>query len=292
MSDPDRARVQWLDDRTAETARAARRLTAGAAGIAAALLAGLQLADLGALSGNGRIAVVAVAALLAVASVILAVLITLRVMLPRSASIHQLAQRKLEDGTARRRDALIAYIDRNRLSLLRGHDDDLGQLAGDYASTLDERHRAMIAVNVAGDANMLPALERADARAVELNRRIVRLLATARMEDTRRAYDRAARWLALLLTALVLSLIALSWALNAPEHPVADLRGADLTDMGLRGVELRGAILDGMSVERADLRATDLGDASIEDTTWIDTICPDGANSDEAGSTCAGHLEP
>ena len=47
-----------------------------------------------------------------------------------------------------------------------------------------------------------------------------------------------------------------------------------------------------MTISGANLKGTYLGDAAIKDVTWKDTLCPDGTNSDTAGNTCAGHLEP
>lgn len=292
MSDRDRERVRWFDDRTADTARAARRLTGGAATVGAALLASLQLAQLGTLSGTARIAAAAGGAAAAVAAVIAAVTITVRVMLPRSVTIHQLAEREARMDRSGNVDALVAYVHANRIELLGAPHASLQGLAVEYASALERRHDAVAAVNVELDhARLADARATSDA-ALVLNRRIGKLVAAARMAETRRAYDRAARKLAALLALLVAALIVLSWALNAPAHPAADLRGANLDGRRLTGVELRGANLDGMRISHADLRGTHLGGASVDGTTWIDTICPDGVYSDDAGRTCAGHLEP
>jgi uncharacterized protein YjbI with pentapeptide repeats len=62
----------------------------------------------------------------------------------------------------------------------------------------------------------------------------------------------------------------------------ASLVGADFGRATFSRARFVGADLTG-----ADLRTADLGSAR-----WLDATCPDGVNSEEAGGSCDGHLEP
>jgi len=71
-----------------------------------------------------------------------------------------------------------------------------------------------------------------------------------------------------------------------------DLAGADLTDANLSHANLAnaslvGAQLGGANLTDAVLTGADLTGASTTGATWSGTVCPDGANSDSVGGTCA-----
>jgi phospholipase C len=75
----------------------------------------------------------------------------------------------------------------------------------------------------------------------------------------------------------------------------ADLGGVNLQGAFLENANLQGAKLNGVNLNGADLTGADLTGATLSgvNTTkviWSNTTCPDGTNSDNDGSSCAGHL--
>lgn len=77
----------------------------------------------------------------------------------------------------------------------------------------------------------------------------------------------------------------------------ADLSCTDLSGVTLVGAELEsarfdGALLAGVDLSGANLRNAELRGAELSDVSYAATVCPDGTNSDRAGGTCDGHLNP
>ncbi len=77
----------------------------------------------------------------------------------------------------------------------------------------------------------------------------------------------------------------------------ASFRGADIAQgrfdrTTLVGADFTDAILSQVRFRTTDLSGADLRTADMVNARWDDTTCPDGVNSDDAGATCDGHLEP
>lgn len=269
----------------ASTATYATRLTAGLAAVGTAVLSSIQLAKLGELSGV-RLGVAVVATFAALVCVLAGVLLTVRVMLPHRFSLHELLRAEPEpvpDGF---------YSPQMEAILSRHGYQEVAKLAAHYDTALELRHRALGRYYEKPDADTRRQAEDTSKMVAELNATIVALLETSQLEDTAAAFRRATRRLPLLAIGLLVALAAAVWATNPPDPEPLDLRGANLTGVHLSDAELRGVVLDGMKIQHADLRGTYLGDSSIDHTTWVDVTCPDGVDSDNAGRTCAGHLEP
>ncbi|MGH2878521.1 MAG: pentapeptide repeat-containing protein [Solirubrobacteraceae bacterium] len=100
-------------------------------------------------------------------------------------------------------------------------------------------------------------------------------------------------------------------ALALPTDPPPDFHGANLTGTDLAGTSLvasnfkglklksvdlsqanlRKANFDGADLNEVNLIGADVKDASFKGAHWLNTVCPDGANSANAGQTCEQHLE-
>jgi uncharacterized protein YjbI with pentapeptide repeats len=76
----------------------------------------------------------------------------------------------------------------------------------------------------------------------------------------------------------------------------ADLQRADLREAGLTHSVFVEADFDRAQVDGADFTGANLTGASFDrvsglaTVTWAHTTCPDGANSDDVGGSCIGHL--
>ena len=68
----------------------------------------------------------------------------------------------------------------------------------------------------------------------------------------------------------------------------APLSHADLAYADFTGAKLLGANLAGANLTKATLHQASLGDANVSGAKWSATTCPDGANSDNVGGSCAG----
>ena len=73
----------------------------------------------------------------------------------------------------------------------------------------------------------------------------------------------------------------------------ADLSGeAILTRTNLSNANLSNADLSWARFESSNLSGANLTGATLDNVFWKNTICPDGANSDDVGSTCVNNLTP
>jgi hypothetical protein len=290
MPGADEQLLTRLQARTVATGESAKWMVAALGGIGALLLTGLQLAKVSGVDGVDRHAALLLGSALGVAGLILAGLVTVRVLLQSSVSLEDLAAR--EAGERPDRYRLLPWITESRATVLPGY-DSVSELVADYRKSFDEAARTL-AEHYADplDPDKAIAAQEADERALTVNGVTAELVAHARCRETQRTFTLARRWLAGIGPLVALGILAVTWALNAPARPPVDLRGAELTSGTLVNAELVKAKLDGLKISGMDLRGTNLGEASIEKTTWTDTRCPDGVRSDNAGDTCAGHLEP
>jgi hypothetical protein len=297
MALDDGPSVKWMGEETAGFGVSAKWLVAGLGATGALLIGGLQLAKLGDLHGLLHILVAVLAGVAAVAALIAAVMITVNVMLPSTVSLGGLRKRADEAVKTNSKDGLIDYIQENSDELLRTADDTLPKLEYDYRVALDKRRAAAEALRTAAFGGRLTQGHRDAANAtsdeaLRIALFVQRVLSGAKLYQAKEAFGKARVAVGLLALVVALGIVALTWATNAPDKPVVDLRGADLSNSSLVGVKLRGAKLDGMTIEGANLKGTYLGDASTEKTVWKRTTCPDGVFSDNAGMTCEGHLVP
>jgi hypothetical protein len=65
-----------------------------------------------------------------------------------------------------------------------------------------------------------------------------------------------------------------------PGDPSADLSGRSLVGAQLQGADLSQASLSDADLSRANLAGARLDGAALDGVTWSDTTCPDGTNSD------------
>lgn len=75
---------------------------------------------------------------------------------------------------------------------------------------------------------------------------------------------------------------------------LADFSGSELTEVtftmtSLAGANFEGARLGQVEFDDANLRASNFLHARLVSVTFSNTTCPDGANSDDVGGSCAGH---
>lgn len=285
----DEARIARIAADNARIADTAKWLSAGLAGLGGLLIAGLQLASLGALDDPTRITAAAAGGVVAFACFVAATLATVSVLLPVRLTLPALAAREAGKGGA---DPVVAWIHANRGGrVLRAPNDTLAELDHDYDEALAKRREALRAYHETPNATTKAEAKRRTDRALELNGVVGELLAEAAHRETRQSWQNVLLVLPALGVGALLGILALAWALTEPAQDPVDLRGADLSGE-LRDAELRGAVLDGMKITGADLTGTFLGEASHTQTVWTRVTCPDGTLSDDAGKTCAGHLEP
>jgi uncharacterized protein YjbI with pentapeptide repeats len=279
--------------REVDLAASAKWLVAGLGAVGAALLSGVQLGKFGGIIGTDHVVVAVVAGVGATGALVAAVMLTIRVMLPKTVSLGGLRMRESE----RPNDFLVNHVRENADQLLRRADDSVGALEDDYRAALDNRHQALEAYfehfeqGTETDAERQLAVDTSGV-AARLNVVVDELISAARLEQARHAFRYARSGICVVALVGAASMIALTWAANGSDHPAVDLRGANLAGATLQGVSLKNAVLDGMTIANVNLTGTYMGGASIAGTKWEHVTCPDGVLSDNAGNTCAGHLAP
>jgi len=298
------------EDTKADTRSAAKWLIAAFAGVGAALLSGVGLSDMGALDG-ARLALAIAAFLVGGLGVVIAISAITDILTPVPVTIAQLAdfeRRRNEKAKRGRNDALIAYIESDP-SFLQGIVDrkaaDDGTLLitanQQYRDAVDERFRSaehywkLVKAKGTADRDTQVAkteAEVANNRVETMHETVRRLEQIATGQQTVFSFNRRRPGLAIIATFVALSMGAFAFASNPPDPATADLRGANLKQVDLSGASLREANLSGMTLDEVDFEGTNLEGADIDKTVWKDTTCPDGTNSDNAGETCEGHLDP
>lgn len=297
------------EDAQDDTRTAAKWLIGAFAGVGALLLSGIGLTNLGRLEGNDlELAIAAFA--VGVTGVIVAVYLIVDVLTPAPVTMTNLAeyeQARNERKGASAYDELVKYIESDP-ALLQGivkssdpRNEVLILAARKYREALDARlEKADAYWDLAKDkgekdAEAVRAKEVAQAaanRATTMHSTVRRLEQIATSQQSIFVFKARRGALATAAIFIALSIGTFAVASNPPEPPAADLRGAKLEGVDLSGASLRDANLEGMTIKETNFEGTNLEGAKIDDTVWDSTVCPDGTSSDNAGETCAGHLEP
>jgi hypothetical protein len=298
------------EDAKADTRTAAKWLIAAFAAVGAALLSGVGLNAIGHVQGD-RLTLTIAAFSVGIAGVIVAVYLITDILTPSPMTLADVArfERNRNLGSdAERHDELVSYLESDP-TFLQGivdteavpKDQLLITASQRYAEVVNERFRTSEAVwsakEVSGPDS--DAAKEAEAKAKTANARANTVHATVRRleqiisaQQTVLAFRERRGPLAVTAIFVACGIGVFAAAANPPEAATADLRGAVLTKVDLSGASLREANLEGMTIRSSDLRGTNLEGANVKNTVWIDTVCPDGTNSDNAGKTCEGHLEP
>lgn len=297
------------EDAKADTRSAAKWLIAAFAAVGAVLLSGVGLANLGHLDGL-RLLLAILAFVLGTAGVIVAVYLIAAVLTPAPVTLTDLAryEEKRNDGAGKKWEKeLVAYVEADPTFLqgiVKSDSAPMTRLIDankHYQDALDKRFEAAetywkIASDPEADAD---AVKRAKTRAVTAGNRASTMHGTVRRlekigsaQQALFAFKARRGRLALATIAVTFGICGFAIASNPPAPATADFHGANLEHIDLSGASLREANLEGMTIRGANLEGTNLEGAKIEKTVWKNTICPDGTNSDNAGGSCAGHLEP
>jgi hypothetical protein len=304
MTDPNVA-ADPLDQANARIRDAAKWLVASSAAVGAALLAGSQLSSIGRLPigwpndvEHARLWIAAFAAVLALCGVVWAIWAAVRILLPTSVPIGDLADAwptgQLGHGErppARRGPlgpVISFFIAHGKY--LQGFDTPAEIVA--HRATLARRLRELPAAGGAAGADRTARADELRAAIGELDERIAAIESMANHEALKVQFRLTLRRLLAATAVAAVGIVAFAWAANPPDArtPSADLRNARLAGSDLRGADLRNARLDGADFTGADLTGAQLGGASVVGVVWRNTTCPDGVNSDRAGGSCAGHL--
>lgn len=298
------------EDTKADTRTAAKWLVAAFAAVGAAMLSGVGLAGIGSVEGD-RLYFAIAAFAFGVLGVIAAVSLITDVLTPAPVTIAKLAKyasRRNAGLRGCRNDALVAYVESDP-SFLQGivdrrttPDDQLLITASDrYRDAIDERFRSaetywsLVKTNGVADQETKQAEEKAKAagkRASAMHATVRRLEQIATGQQTVISFKARRTALAMATLVVAASIGVFAFASNPPQPETADLRGANLEKVDLSGASLREANLSGMTLRKVNFDGTNLEGAKIDKTVWENTTCPDGTNSDNAGKTCAGHLNP
>jgi hypothetical protein len=266
---------------------AAKYLIAALAALGAILVSGLSLTNL----GEAREVWQAIlATVLAVFVIVLIIAAVVDILMPVEVSIRELAARELTTPD----DPVVAYVNGNP-ALLMGRTS--------IAAVRDEYEAALVEWKQASDAYFgVPSTanekrrDLAEKKANTAGEVVDLLLGINNYKTHRLRFENSLPPIvfgALLLTALI---GWFAWASSKPAEPkqhVPDFRGADLRNVDLSGANLLGANLQGLDLTDTNFLGANLAGAKIDrQTVWRHTTCPDGANSDNSGATCAGHLVP
>lgn len=261
-----------------ETIRSAARWLVGAFGaIGAVLVAGSQLSSIGELdAGSARLKAAVIGLLVGLVAILLGISSVVNLLLPVRWSIGELAARWTEAGA--QKDQPLDRRKRRKyaeISFLASNPEHMG----DFGSP----------------AELRDAYREADAEDPRLAELIAAINITTSIAAYRTLEDRfrRTRWRLAATSGIAAVGIGLfAWAANPPaqETEPASLRDADLSNSDLRGANFRNIDLSGTDLTNANLRGADMRFAKIEDVVWANTTCPDGVNSDDARSSCVGHL--
>jgi hypothetical protein len=284
---------------------AAKWLIGASAAVGAILVAGSQLSNIGKLQPGFRLWVAIVGAVLGLWGVVAAIWTAVRLLLPVGITLQDVQSRweRWQDDLGRFR----AWRQRVEMPDVAFFKSNMVYLGGWEEPKLveDAYRKAAIALKEARDAAASPPSHQ-----VRRGRR--KTSSGETLEHLKDAQDRAARNLRLAteyarhywfvgqfrrvllrllvyatMTAVGIGLFA--WAANPPD-PVVQLQEVSLKGAILRDADLSGADLTAADFTNADLTGASLSGAILNDAHWKNTTCPDGANSDQVGGTCRGHL--
>lgn len=297
------------EDAKADTRTAAKWLIAAFASVGTFLVAGLGLNAIGHLEGE-RLIIALVSAGVGVSGVIFAVYLITEVLAPTPMTLADVARFERNRNLhleEERHDELVAYLEADP-TFLQGiidieavpHSWLLTKASRRYRQVVSERFRTSEAVWKAKEKELdSVAIERAEKKARTANARANTVHATVRrLENIISAQQTVFAFRECrveLVTAAVIVACGIGFfaaASNPPEAQTADLRGAVLKKVDLSGSSLRGANLEDMTLEETNFEGTNLEGAQIKGASWKGATCPDGTDSDNAGGTCAGHLDP
>ncbi|MET9815231.1 pentapeptide repeat-containing protein [Streptomyces sp. NPDC006355] len=283
MADQNLSEPDPLQEANEKIRGAAKWLIGSSAAVGAALIAGSQLSSIGKLDvGDSRFLWAVGGAALGLSGVIAAIWIAVRILVPVTVTINQIATEwnmEKEPGKIDfRKDARNRRRIAPAVQFFRVHPAYFHTYQSPEALAAERN-----ALEVAdGDDNVrLEYLNRLTTSIEQMAQHLV-------LEGT---FKKTLRKILCATVIGAAGIVTFAWASNPPpKTPPANLENARLVGSNLRDADLRKVKLDNADLTEADLTGAQLDGASLSDVTWKDTVCPDGVNSDSAGGTCAGHL--
>lgn len=284
-----------LDDAALKIRETAKWIIASLGAIAAILVAGVQLSDIGAADGTEL--VVAVGGIgLALLGVLGAIVSVALVLVPQDRTLGQVASyAPATQFLGENPEVLLSFGTIDRLQTWRKADLELYWNA----------YQAWRAHGTEQEALALEFAANALSISAEASENVTRW---ANYVALRRRY-RTSVGLAIVCALMsVVGIIAFQYATTEPTAP--QMRNAQLAKADLRGANLLGADLTGANLTGANLRGANLSGATVKGVIWQDTVCPDGALSNDVPTvvgpspkgesdgeiapqpTCEGHLDP
>lgn len=274
-SDPDPGGLAALGALSEQVRSTAKWLIAAFAAVGVLLVPGLQLANLGALTGS-RLAWALVSAAVALAAVIMAAATIARLSSMKAPSFADLVRRERRND---QHDPLIKVLDSNR-TLLQAEAGTLAELRDRYRAALAAREEAYGVLNPARlmqvPGNVLSGtptpeeteqaqaqLDTAKARAALLRPILEQIASVVEFQDISRKFRRQ-RWYVAGLTVLAAAaLVSFAVAVHSPDHATSDFSHAHLTNLDFDGSNLREADFNGAVLTGVDLHGADLQDANF-----------------------------
>jgi Pentapeptide repeats (8 copies) len=273
-TDADPGGLGALSGLSEQVRSTAKWLIGAFAAVGVLLVPGLQLANLGALSG-GRLAWALVSALVGIAAVIAATGIITRVVTVSSPSYAELVCREKREAKA---DPLLKVLNANK-TLLQAEAASIEELRAKYGQAIAQRERAYAILDpgpagVKGGAaaaqpdpeeveRMSRHLQSAEAKGDTLRPILDQLSGVAEFQDIRHEFLRSQWWVAGLTVLAAGALVSFALAVHTPGHATSDFSHARLAHLDLSGANLEDADFSDTQLTGVDLHGSDLKDANF-----------------------------
>jgi hypothetical protein len=276
-----------LDAQVVNVHAAAKWLIGAYAAVAALLVPGVGLADIGGLSDT-RLLIAVALGLVALGAAVAAALQVAAVLSSPDPTIGELAAREKEQG-----DPLVAYLERNALLFQRrakGPGDLVGKLekARDRARLAEQADEAV--PDGADESLRMRTKQIALARAADviaLEQVAESVEAVARYEGARQEFVRRSVPLVALTVLVAAALVGFAAAAHPPATGTSDFEGALVENVDLSGTNLEKAEFDGATLRGVDLTGANMDGADVDDADFEDTTCPNGKPADARTKLCS-----
>jgi len=282
---------------------AGKWLIGASAAVGAALIAGSQLSNIGALplcfaesSTCLRLPISIAGAAIALAGIAYIMWGAVKILLPVGTTIEELIEAwrdaEVASTQTRRRKprADVAFFQDNLGQIGDGGPTALKESKSEAWEELKQARRDFrTASDKTAAKQVVEAAESKLERAVANMRRV---LEVAAYQLLLARFEALLARIVITTVLIAIGIVTFAWASNPPPSS-ADLSDTVLTGADLRGADLVNTNLNNANLGDVDLSGANLGGASVKGVLWSNTVCPDGTNSnDSTPETCVGHLSP